>query len=125
MKCEVIEIREARGISEKYENKIKTVEAEGFEKNSKDSYIICLSHEGREMSSTEFARHLKKVASDSARPVTFIVGGFLGLHEKILKKANFHLSLSKMTFSHELIRVVLLEQIYRALSILKGMQYAK
>ena len=53
VKCEIIEIKEARGISERYENKIKTVEAEGFEKNSKDSYIICLSHEGKEMSSVE------------------------------------------------------------------------
>jgi 23S rRNA (pseudouridine1915-N3)-methyltransferase len=123
--CEVVEIKEARGISERYEKKIKSFEAEGFEKKSKDSYIICLSHRGKDMSSTEFAQHLKKVASYTSRPITFIVGGFLGLHEKILKKADLNLALSPMTFSHELIRVILLEQIYRALSILKGMHYAK
>lgn len=124
-KCEIVEIKEAKGIAERYARRIKDVEAAGFEKQLKDEYIICLSHKGREMNSVEFARFLKKIALGSASAISFVVGGFLGLDERILKRADFLLSLSKMTFSHELSRVLLLEQIYRSLSILKGTQYAK
>jgi 23S rRNA (pseudouridine1915-N3)-methyltransferase len=77
------------------------------------------------MSSVELAQFLKTVSSSSAQVVTFVVGGFLGLEERILKRADALLSLSRMTFSHELSRVMLLEQIYRALMIIKGRQYAK
>jgi 23S rRNA (pseudouridine1915-N3)-methyltransferase len=91
----------------------------------RNDYIICLFHEGKEMSSFELARFLKKVSSSSARAVTFVIGGFLGLEEKNLKRADALLSLSRMTFSHELSRVMLLEQIYRSLMIIKGRQYTK
>jgi len=77
------------------------------------------------MSSPEFTRFLRDLASRSTRRVTFVVGGFMGLSERILKRADFLLSLSKMTFSHELSRIILLEQIYRALTLLRGRQYAK
>ena len=77
------------------------------------------------MNSDEFSRFLEKIAANSARTITFVVGGFLGLEERSAKKADFLLSLSKMTLSHELSRVMLLEQIYRSLSILKGRKYAK
>lgn len=123
--CEVIETREAKGIEEKFGSKIKKIEAIGLEKYLKDGYIICLSDKGEEMSSVEFARFLEKIASGSSRLITFVGGGFLGLEERILKKAHFLLSLSKMTFSHELIRLLLLEQIYRSLTIIKGSHYAK
>jgi 23S rRNA (pseudouridine1915-N3)-methyltransferase len=124
-KCELIETKEARGIGEKHGQKIKEIEAEGLEKHFSNDYIICLSDEGQEMSSMDFARFLAKLASSSTRTVTFVVGGFLGLEEKIVQKADFLLSLSKMTFSHELSRLILLEQVYRSLTIMKGKQYAK
>lgn len=122
--CEVIETKEAKGIEEKHEQKIKDVEARNMEKHLGEDYIICLAQGGQEMTSLEFARFLEK-CSASSRTVTFICGGFLGLAERILKRANTLLSLSKMTFSHELSRVILLEQIYRALTIKKGIHYAK
>jgi 23S rRNA (pseudouridine1915-N3)-methyltransferase len=77
------------------------------------------------MDSEEFAQFLQERKAHSAHTITFIVGGFLGLAEGILKKAHFLLSLSKLTLSHELTRVVLLEQIYRSLTIMHGRQYAK
>ena len=77
------------------------------------------------MSSDEFVRYLEKTASRIPRCITFVAGGFLGLEERILGKAHFLLSLSQMTFSHELVRLLLLEQIYRALAIMKGSHYAK
>lgn len=124
-RCELIETKTAKGISEKFAQKIKEIEASDLEKHFENAYIICLFHEGKEMSSVELARFLKKISSGSARAVTFVVGGFLGLEERILKRADTLLSLSRMTFSHELSRVMLLEQIYRALMIIKGRQYAK
>ena len=124
-RCELIETKEARGLNEKNENKIMDVEAQGLEKNFGNDYIICLSDKGIEMSSKEFARFLGKMMSHSTRAATFVVGGFLGLDKRIIQKADFLLSLSKMTFSHELIRLILLEQIYRSLTILKGQHYAK
>jgi 23S rRNA (pseudouridine1915-N3)-methyltransferase len=123
--CELIETKEARGIEEKFEKRIKDIEARGLEKHFKDDYIICLFHEGREMSSSDFARFLEKSASSSNRPIAFVVGGFMGLEDTILKRADFLFSLSKMTFSHELSRIMLLEQIYRSLTIIKGRQYPK
>lgn len=123
--CEVIETKTAKGISEKFADKILKIEASQLEKHFKNAYIICLSHEGKKMNSVELARFFKKLASSSTRVVTFVVGGFLGLEKRILERADVLLSLSPMTFSHELIRVMLLEQIYRALSIIKGRQYAK
>ncbi|UCE21036.1 MAG: 23S rRNA (pseudouridine(1915)-N(3))-methyltransferase RlmH [Candidatus Aminicenantes bacterium] len=124
-KCEVIETKTAKNLPEKFAQKIKEIEASELEKHFKNDYIICLFHEGKEMSSIELARFLKKLSVSSARAITFVVGGFLGLEERILKKADILLSLSRMTFSHELSRIMLLEQIYRSLMIIKGRQYAK
>lgn len=123
--CELIETREARGIEERFGERIKEVEAQGLEKHFKDDYIICLFDEGKEMSSLDFARFLEKLLLTSQRPITFVIGGFLGLKDRILKSADTVLSLSKMTFSHELCRVIILEQIYRSLARIRGKQYPK
>ncbi len=124
-KCEIIETKTAKNLPEKFAQKIKEIEASELEKHFKNDYIICLFHEGKEMSSIELARFLRKLSTSSARAITFVVGGFLGLEERILKKADILLSLSQMTFSHELSRIMLLEQIYRSLMIIKERQYAK
>ncbi len=123
--CELVETKTARGISEKFSEKIKEIEASGLEKRMENTYIICLSDEGKKMSSVELARLLKKISFGSTRAVTFVVGGFLGLEKRILDTADLLLSLSPMTFSHELVRVMLLEQVYRSVSMLKGRKYAK
>jgi len=123
--CELIQTKEAKGIPEKFADRIQEIEAAGLEDHLKDDYIIGLSDKGKEMNSIEFARFLERIAAPSARVITFVIGGFLGLEERILRRADFLLSLSKMTFSHELSRVMLLEQIYRSLTIMKGRKYAK
>jgi len=124
-RCELIETKEARGLTERSAKKILAIEADGLEKHIKDDYIICLFDKGEEMNSEEFAHFLEEKGSSSTHSITFIVGGFLGLANGILERANFLLSLSRMTFSHELTRIVLLEQIYRSLTISHGRQYAK
>jgi 23S rRNA (pseudouridine1915-N3)-methyltransferase len=123
--CRVIESREARGIGERAAEKIKEIEALGLERHLDNDYIICLVDDGEEMSSTEFARFLEKRRLGPCRSLAFVVGGFLGLAGRILERADLRLSLSRMTFSHELARVVLLEQVYRSLTIVKGKHYAK
>jgi len=123
--CRLIVTGEARGLPESRPDRILTFEAEGLEKHIKDDYIICLIDKGRDMSSQDFARFLRQREAASGRSPAFVVGGFLGLAESLLAKADLKLSLSRMTFSHELSRVVLLEQIYRGLTILRGRSYAK
>jgi 23S rRNA (pseudouridine1915-N3)-methyltransferase len=123
--CSLIETKDARGFTDKDGQKIRKIEADALEKHIKDDYIICLFDRGQEMNSEEFARFLKETGSSAAHCITFVVGGFMGLAERIVKKADLLLSLSKMTFSHELTRIILLEQIYRSLTIMKGRHYAK
>jgi 23S rRNA (pseudouridine1915-N3)-methyltransferase len=123
--CQLIETPEARGLEERFSQKILEREARGLEKHFKDDYIVCLFDEGKEMTSGDLARFFERCSTGSVRAVTFVVGGFLGVARRVLDKADLRLSLSKMTFSHELCRAMLLEQIYRALSIMKGRPYAK
>jgi len=124
-RCEIIETKEARGLTEKDAKRIMEIEAKDIEKHLRDDYIICLHQDGREMDSLEFATLFEKITSTLSSSISFIIGGFIGLEDSILKKADFLLSLSKFTFSHELSRIILLEQVYRALSIINGRQYAK
>ncbi|MCP2518926.1 23S rRNA (pseudouridine(1915)-N(3))-methyltransferase RlmH [Candidatus Aminicenantes bacterium AC-708-M15] len=123
--CQIIETKEAKGIKEKFIKKIREKECKALENYLEDNYIICLTEKGKEMSSMEFAKFLEKLSISSPKDLVFVVGGYAGLDEKIIKRANFLLSLSKMTFTHELSRVILLEQIYRAFSIIRGRKYAK
>ena len=123
--CDVIETREARGLEEKHAAKIKDLEASGLEKHLKGAFVICLEDRGKEMTSDEFASFLRRRDSDTGRPLAFVVGGFLGLADRLLERADMRLSLSRLTFSHELARVMLLEQVYRALTLIGGRPYAK
>jgi len=123
--CEVIVTETSRGLDEKAAKKILEIEARGLEKRLKDDYIVCLFDGGREMTSVEFARFLSDREASGGRGVAFIVGGFLGLADRILERADLKLSLSRMTLSHELCRPVLLEQIFRSLTLMKGRSYAK
>ena len=122
---EIIETREARGLEERHAAKIKDLEARGLEKYFDGAYVICLDEGGKEMTSEELAGLLRRRERASGTPLLFVVGGFLGLAERIVERADLRLSLSRMTFSHELARVVLLEQVYRALTIVGGRHYAK
>jgi 23S rRNA (pseudouridine1915-N3)-methyltransferase len=123
--AEIVETAEARGIEEKYAGKIKEREALGLEKHLEGVYIICLLDKGKEMTSQEFARFLRGRETDSGKPLAFVVGGFLGLADRLVERADLRLSLSRLTFSHELVRVMLLEQVYRALTVIRSGHYAK
>lgn len=89
----------------------------------KDSFVFCLDLKGKNFSSEEFSQKIDDIALNSNSHITFIIGGTLGLNDEVLKVANEKISFSKMTFPHQLIRVFLLEQIFRAFKISKGETY--
>ena len=89
----------------------------------KDSYVICLDLTGKEFSSEEFSKKIDNIALNYNSSITFVIGGTLGLTEDVLSRANEKICFSKMTFPHQLIRVFLLEQLFRAFKISKGETY--
>lgn len=89
----------------------------------KDSYIICLDLKGKELSSEEFSAKLDNIALNFNSSITFVIGGTLGLNQEILSLANEKICFSKMTFPHQLIRVFLFEQLFRAFKISNNETY--
>ena len=104
---------------------VKEIEGERLNKVIKDGYVVALAINGKKMTSEGFADFISDTMVKGASHITFVIGGSLGLSDKILKRADFKLSFSDMTFPHQLMRVVLLEQIYRANRIMKNEHYHK
>ena len=124
-KYTVIELIEVKDEGLVEESKAIQLEAEKINKHltSKD-YIITLEIEGTEYTSTEFAKRLNNIQIENSN-IVFIIGGSYGLSSELKQKSKMHLSFSKMTFPHQLFRVLLLEQIYRAFKILNNESYHK
>ena len=119
---EIIELKD-EGLVE--ESKSIKLEGEKIEKHLNDrDYIITLEIEGKEYDSVEFAEKLRNIQIENSN-IVFIIGGSYGLADSIKDKAKMHLSFSKMTFPHQLFRVLLLEQIYRAFKINNNESYHK
>lgn len=119
---EIIEVSD-EGLVEK-EKAIK-LEGNKIEKYiSNRDYLITLEIEGKQFTSEEFASKIDQILIENSN-ITFIIGGSYGLSEEIKTKSNLHLSFSKMTFPHQLFRVLLLEQIYRAYKINNNESYHK
>ena len=89
----------------------------------KDSYVICLDLKGKQFSSEEFSGKLDNIALNFNSSITFIIGGTLGLNDEVLSLASEKICFSKMTFPHQLIRVFLLEQLFRAFKISNNETY--
>ena len=104
---------------------VKEIEGERLNKVIKDGYVVALAINGKKMTSEGFADFISDTMVKGASHITFVIGGSLGLSDKILKRADFKLSFYDMTFPHQLMRVVLLEQIYRANRIMKNEPYHK
>jgi len=88
-------------------------------------YVVCLAPRGQQLSSSGFAKFLGRLQNTGKRRVCWVVGGPLGLSREFQEGADFRLSLGKMTFPHEMARVLLLEQVFRALCLSKGIPYAR
>lgn len=107
----------------KLEQEIKTKECNNIINHiKKDSYVIALDLNGKEFTSEEYSKQLEKISMENSH-ITFIIGGSLGLTEDLLKKCNLKICFSKMTFPHQLIRIFLLEQTFRAFKIQNGETY--
>jgi len=94
-------------------------------KINQDAYVIALAINGKLKSSEELADSLDKLATYGKSKVAFVIGGSLGLSDEVLKRSDEQLSFSKMTFPHQLMRLILVEQIYRAFRINRGEPYHK
>lgn len=128
-KLEIIEVADERtpeGAGEGIREQILSCEGERILRYLKEeSYVIALAVEGKELSSEELAEKLDSLAVSGNSHISFVIGGSLGLSEQIKRRANGLLSFSKMTFPHQLMRVILLEQIYRCCKISAHEPYHK
>ena len=113
-------------MSKSEEDIIKNKEGEKIlSKIPNNSYIISLCIEGKQLKSEELSKKIDDLGVKGISSITFIIGGSIGLSDQVVKKSDFKLSFSKMTFPHQLMRLILLEQIYRAFRISKGEPYHK
>jgi len=128
-KLEIVELQDEKtpdGASETEELAIKEREGERILKAIKeDAYVIALAIEGKMLDSEELSKKIEQLGIAGTSHITFLIGGSLGLSQAVMKRADFALSFSKMTFPHQLMRVVLLEQIYRGFRIMKNEPYHK
>lgn len=126
---EIIEVPDEMtpdGASEIEKDKILSKEAERiFSKVKDNDYVITLEIEGKKLTSEELADKISEITLSGKSSIDFIIGGSLGLSDSIKRASSFSLSFSDMTFPHQLMRVILLEQIYRAFKINAGEPYHK
>ncbi|MBQ2645412.1 23S rRNA (pseudouridine(1915)-N(3))-methyltransferase RlmH [bacterium] len=114
----IIDIPAEQILDESLADKYKSIEADKILSHIKsNSYIITLEILGKMLSSEEFAKKINEISTSGYHELVFIIGGANGLHKKISDIANFKLSFSKMTFTHQFIKIILTEQIYRAAKI--------
>lgn len=128
-KLEIIEVPDEKTpdhASEHEENLIRAKEGERLRRYITDgAYVLALAIEGKQASSEEFSDKLHGLGLQGVSHIVFLIGGSIGLSADLLQEADERLSFSKMTFPHQLMRVVLLEQVYRAFRIMHGEPYHK
>ena len=128
-KLNIVEVKDEKtkeNASQTEEDIVKETEGKRIlEKISDSSKVIALAIEGKELDSVELAKEIDNFRISGTSDVTFVIGGSLGLHKTVLDRADMKLSFSKMTFPHQLMRVILLEQIYRSFRIINNEPYHK
>lgn len=128
-KLEIVEVADEKTpdrASETLEQQIKEKEGARMEKYLQDGAFLCaLAINGRQFDSIEFAKKIESLGTSGTSHIIFLIGGSLGMSDALLRRSDLKLSFSKMTFPHQLMRVVLLEQIYRGYRIVNGEPYHK
>ncbi len=128
-KLEIIEVADEKtpdNASETVERQIKEKEAERMEKYLKEGAFVCaLAIDGKQLDSVELSEKIESLGTGGISHIIFLIGGSLGMSDELLKRADMKLSFSRMTFPHQLMRVILLEQIYRAYRIMNHEPYHK
>ncbi|SCT98013.1 MULTISPECIES: 23S rRNA (pseudouridine(1915)-N(3))-methyltransferase RlmH [Mammaliicoccus] len=128
-KTELIEVADEKApdnMSDKDIEIVKEKEADRIMSKIKaDSHVITLEIEGKMLTSEQLSKEIDNLMTRGNSHITFIIGGSNGLHSKVLQRSNYALSFSKMTFPHQMMKVVLMEQVYRAFKIMRGEAYHK
>ena len=127
-KLETIEVSDEHApesLSLKDMEKIKQKEGKRILSKIKDSFVVALVLDGNQLSSLELSKKIEEIKIYHSSSITFLIGGSLGLSNEVIDKANYRLSFSKMTFPHQLMRLILLEQVYRAFRISNNEPYHK
>ena len=128
-KLEILQVADEKtpeGASEAVELQIKEKEGQRILSLIRDdAYVIALAIEGKMLDSEELAERIEKLGVMGISQIVFVIGGSLGLSAQVMKRADYALSFSRMTFPHQLMRVVLLEQIYRSYRIMNHQPYHK
>ncbi|KRF47383.1 50S rRNA methyltransferase [Bacillus sp. Soil531] len=128
-KVEIIELADEKApenLSESEMEQVKQKEGERIlAKISDDTHVIALAINAKQKSSEELAKEIDSLATYGKSKIAFVIGGSLGLSSEVMKRSNAALSFSKMTFPHQLMRLVLVEQIYRAFRIIRNEPYHK
>lgn len=128
-KLEIIEVADEKtpdNAGTSLENAIRDKEGERILKHIRDDmYVITLEIAGKMLSSEELAEKINTLGIQGKSSIAFVIGGSIGLGKEVLKRSDYALSFSKMTFPHQLMRVILLEQVYRSYRIINGEPYHK
>ncbi len=123
---QIVEIQEEPVYSENLAARSREIEAKKIrEKIGADAFVVALDIDGAELSSEEFAKKIDILASSGLNSVVFVIGSSTGLDEEFKKSVDFRLSMSRMTFTHQFARLMLLKQLYRAFKILNNETYHK
>ena len=123
---QVADEKAPENMSRAEEEQVKAKEGERMlKKIPEDAFAVALCIDGKMLSSEEFADFFEQKTLSGVSSIAFIIGGSLGLSDEVIKRADYKLSFSKMTFPHQLMRVILLEQIYRSMRIIKNEPYHK
>lgn len=123
VKFELKEIPELKGVSALSEEQIKQKEGGLILKEAGDAELFLLDEHGKEFRSVEFAAQVQKLMNRGGKDIIFVIGGAYGFSPEVYAKASGKISLSKMTFSHQMVRTIFAEQLYRAFTIIKGEPY--
>lgn len=120
----ITEIPELKNVSALSREQIKAKEGELILKNVKPAdNLVLLDERGKEYSSVEFAKILQDKINYEGKDIVFVIGGAYGFSEDVYRRASSRMSLSRMTFSHQMVRAIFAEQLYRAFTIIKGEPY--
>lgn len=120
----VVEIPELKNVSSLTKEQIKVREGELILKNIRPADdMILLDERGKEFSSVEFAKVIQDKITYAGKDIVYVIGGAYGFSDAVYQRANSKISLSRMTFSHQMVRAIFIEQVYRAFTIMKGEPY--
>lgn len=126
---EILEVADERTKEQASDGEIRLVKEREGERILKcireDCYVVALTIDGTALDSTELAARIERLGVEGRSHLCFVIGGSLGLSDAVCRRADFQLSFSRMTFPHQLMRVILLEQIYRSYRIINGEPYHK